>query len=248
MTRNIQLVNNEIYHIYNRGVDGRKIFLDQQDFERFYDSLYLFNDANFDERGQGLIGRFTEIHTMKITGVDQRTRLVDIICFNLMDNHFHLVLCQLQEGGISQFMHAVQMGYARVFNERHHRYGSLFNRPFQSIHVHQSGHFDFLPIYVHLNTLDKYAIPWRTGSVTDWHDALEKLDQHHFSSHSIAMGRSQELPVVTTDYLREAYPDQESYIAHLKMWSTRYMIDYTEFMQRYGDDVNRNPYTGTVTS
>lgn len=242
MTRKVQLANEEVYHIYNRGVDGRRTFMDEQDFERFYQSLYLFNDANFDENGQGLIGRFAELQTMETTGIDVRDRFVDVITLNLMDNHFHLMLVQRKEGGISRLMHALQMGYARVFNERYERYGSLFNRPFQSVHVQNSAHFDFLPVYIHLNTLDRYSVPWRTGEVIDWEDALNKLNLHPFSGHNIALGEAQRIPVIQSKYLNSIYPTKEDYLRHLHMWSTRYASELHKLASLHGDDVTRNPY------
>lgn len=242
MSRKIELATDEMYHIFNRGVDSRNVFLCEKDFQRFYESMYLFNDSNFRESGEGWSGRMAEINTMKATGCDVRDRLVDIAMFNLMDNHFHMGLVQLEDGGISKFMHNLQMSYSRTFNTEHERRGSLFNRPFESRHVDNPAYADFLPVYTHLNTFDRFGVPWRNGEVTDWKTVLPLLDKHKWSSHGVALGRPQDLPVVNEQYFRDAYVSSEDYLNHLCQWSTRYADQLKKLDVLNGDDVTRNPY------
>ena len=41
--RKVRFAEGEFYHIYNRGVDKRPIFLDIEDMKRFYQSMEEFN-------------------------------------------------------------------------------------------------------------------------------------------------------------------------------------------------------------
>ncbi len=242
MTRVPELATNETYHIYNSGVDGRKVFLSESDFLLFYEYLYLFNDMNYTHHKWGKIARMSEIQTMRATGYDVRDPLVDIIAFNLMDTHFHLMLTQRYDDGISQFLHILQKSYARVTNEKYGRRGSLFNRPFQSSHINNAAYFEFLPIYIHGNGMDCFGLPWREGLVQDWDEALRLMERRKYSSHHLAMGEPQELPVVTSTYLEDTYKDKEDYIKHLKEWSTRHGDQLREYEAQFSNDVTMNPY------
>ncbi len=222
MTRETELAVGEIYHIYNRGVDGRKIFLEEAHFQRFYESMYLFNDINFEDAGGGWNARMAELNTMRATGCDIRKRLVDILAFNLMDNHVHMGLIPLVEDGISVFMHKLQMSYSKFINLELERSGSLVDRPFKSKHVDNPAYADFLPIYIHGNSWDRFGIKWREGEIENWEEALRRLDQHKWSSHGVAMRRPQDLPVVEEKYLHDAYVSVEDYLNHLRQWGTRY--------------------------
>lgn len=116
----------ELWHALNRGVDGRDLFLDSQDYARFVHNLYEFNDSVpadnlwrlFDPTGmKGFVNpSFSRI----------RERLVDIHGWILMKNHYHLLLSERVEGGMSLFLRKLNVGYANYFNERYGRKGTLF--------------------------------------------------------------------------------------------------------------------------
>lgn len=242
MARRIELATGEAYHVYNRGVDSRNIFPSEDRFQRFYESMYLFNDANFDGSGDGWIKKMAELLTVKATEYDIRDRLVDIVAFNLMDNHFHLELVQLKDEGISKFMHKLQMGYSRVFNSDHERRGSLFNRPFEAVLVDSDAYAEFLPIYIHLNELDRFGISWRDGKVENWDEVIKLMGLYKWSSHNVALGQPQELPVVNEKYLKDIYTSPQEYLEFLRQWSTRYAGTLKEIEVKFSDDVTRNTY------
>lgn len=224
MGREIELAVGEIYHIYNRGVDKRKVFLCEDHFRRFYESMYLFNDKNFDYATSGRwITRMAELNTMRATGHDIRKRIVDIIAFDLMDNHFHIGLIPIVEDGASIFMHKLQMGYSRWLNPQLERTGNLFEHSFKAKHVNDPAYSDFLPIYIHWNSGDRYGLPWREGGIENWDEALTLLGEHKWSSHNVAMREPQELPVVSERYLQDVYGSKEEYLNHMRGWGTRYL-------------------------
>src|SRR3989344_628952 len=97
--RKIKFVNDEFYHVYNRGVDKRKIFLNNYDFDRLLQSMCEFNSTK--PIGSIYENSFRE-HNSQLR--DSVPKLVDIICYCLNQNHFHMVLQQVVSGGISEFM------------------------------------------------------------------------------------------------------------------------------------------------
>src|SRR3989344_5685641 len=108
--RKVKLVPGEYYHIYNRGVDKRKIFNDKNDFSRFLESMIDFNQVE-------AIGSMYEFSFVKkINKSLKKKPLVEFICFCLNPNHYHFLLRPLQEGGIEKFMQKLGNGYTKYFN------------------------------------------------------------------------------------------------------------------------------------
>jgi len=139
--RKVNFASGEFYHIYNRGVDGRDIFIDQTGFIRFIKSINEFNDLE-------PVG---SIYENSFTKSKKKKRLVNIVCYALNPNHFHFILEQLEDRGIEKFMHRLGTGYTMFFNKRHKRSGSLFQGTFKAIHVENNEYLLHLSIYVNLN-------------------------------------------------------------------------------------------------
>ncbi|HDQ22785.1 MAG TPA: hypothetical protein ENN28_02300 [Candidatus Uhrbacteria bacterium] len=108
--RKVKFENGKFYHIYNRGVDKREVFEDEGDYERFlkYIKEILSSEAKPFSRRLSLEGA------------------VELICYCLNPNHYHLILRQLKENGISNFMHLLATSYTMFFNTKYQRSGSLF--------------------------------------------------------------------------------------------------------------------------
>lgn len=144
--RKTPFVPGEFYHIYNRGVDKRDIFNDTQDLNRFLQSMSVFNATE----PSGSI--FEQQHIKK--GVPPASsELVHIVCYCLNPNHFHLLLEEVAENGISEFMKRLGGGYTKYFNERYERSGSLFQGRFKSIHIDSDSYLKSLSAYINLNNL-----------------------------------------------------------------------------------------------
>lgn len=74
-----------------------------------------------------------------------------IICYCLNPNHYHLILKQLSEGGISAFLQRLSGGYTQYFNIKHNRNGVLFQGKFKSVPIHSNEHLLHTSAYVNLN-------------------------------------------------------------------------------------------------
>jgi len=137
----IPLLNGEIYHVYNRGSDKRVIFKDKKDYLRFYQSFYLFNS----------IEPVINIDHARVLFRNTPQKLVDIYAYALLPNHYHLILKQLVEGGISEFMKRISGGYTSYFNERHERSGVLFQGTYKRVHIENQEQFNYVFSYVNEN-------------------------------------------------------------------------------------------------
>lgn len=145
-TRNILFAEGEIYHVFNRGVDKRDIFLDQYDLQRFFQAIQVFNTLK--PIGSIYAHSFSK---KEKTQTETEQKLVEIICYCLNPNHFHLVLKPLISTGLSQYMHRLSGGYSRYFNEKNQRSGSLFQGKFKAKHVDTNDYLLHLSTYVNLN-------------------------------------------------------------------------------------------------
>ncbi|KKR20019.1 MAG: hypothetical protein UT50_C0023G0001 [Candidatus Moranbacteria bacterium GW2011_GWA2_39_41] len=123
-------VDGEYYHVFNRGVEKRDIFLDKYDYSRFLKSIKEFNQI------EPVISLYIKSKTNSV-GVKplQNDALVEIVAYNLLPNHFHFILKQLRDGGVSEFMKRMGGGYTGYFNHRYRRSGSLFQGRFKAVYV-----------------------------------------------------------------------------------------------------------------
>ncbi len=140
----IPFENNHFYHIYNRGVDKRSTFKNRGDMLRFIELLSAFN-TNRSAPGGIRFTRRNQGSTLT------NESLVVIHGFCLLENHFHILLEQKTEGGVSKFMQKVSTGYTMYFNKKYERSGALFQGRFKSKHVTSDGYLLRCLSYVVLN-------------------------------------------------------------------------------------------------
>jgi len=201
--RKQKLASNNIYHVFNRGVEKRTIFLDETDNLRFVNNLAIFNDKNAVLNAKY---RIKEIETPDI-----REPLVDILAFCLMPNHFHLLLSQKEGDGISKFMNKIGVGYANYFNLKYERVGSLFQGAFKSVLIDKESQFLRIPFYIHLNPLDLIIPNWRENGVNKIKKAIDFLDSYKWSSHREYSGQPNFIGIINKQFKNDFFVDFESY-------------------------------------
>ncbi|MDD2935635.1 MAG: transposase [Candidatus Pacebacteria bacterium] len=168
--RKISFINGEYYHIYNRGVDKRTIVLNKYDIFRILESFEVFNTTDS-------VGSIYQ-YSFKKKNNQLRSRgpkLVEIVAFNILDNHYHLVLKQLVDNGISKFMQNFSAGYTKHFNEKYDRSGTLFQGPFKAEHIDSDEYLNYVVAYVNCNHL----VHGFEFSVSEWGNR-SSLEQYVF--------------------------------------------------------------------
>ncbi len=240
----------EFYHIYDRGVDKRKVFLDKSDYIRFVHDLYEFNDTNpalefsrcRDVRSRNVGYSTSHIatpHTVPYKvpgesgldgseigkdGKDRRDILVKIHAFVLMPNHYHMLVEQVKDGGVSLFMRKINTGYTNAFNQGHKRNGHLFQGPFKTIHVKNDVHLGFLICYLHSNSLDLWKSNWKEKKITDIEikQALKFLEKYKWSSHLDYLGIKNFPSVISKEFLLEFFDGKQGYKEFFIDWLRQY--------------------------
>ena len=142
--RKEEFAKGEHYHIYNRGVDKRSIFLGPGDSLRFLTTLTAFNTTE-------PTGGLYEISLKKIENKNPEHPLINIVAYCLNPNHFHLLLEQVADNGISKFIQRVAGGYTWYFNQKQNRSGALFQGRFKAKHIKDNDHFLRVSAYINAN-------------------------------------------------------------------------------------------------
>lgn len=159
--RKTELANEEYYHVYNRGVDKRTIFQEEADYQRFLLGLEQFNAVQ--PIGSLFENQFRLKNQPELGARD--SKLVQIVAYCLNPNHYHLLLKQVSDNGISTFMRRMTGGYVMYFNEKHQRSGSLFQGTFKAAHVADDHYLKHLSVYINLNN-EIHKIPQKQKQLT----------------------------------------------------------------------------------
>ncbi len=200
----------DLYHVLNRGVDKRTIFLDTQDYARFVHDMFEFNStkpASNTYRAQMFdVGRRTSVSAVT-DNAERGQKLVDIHGWCLMDNHYHLLLSERIEGGISLFLKKLNGGYAKYFNERYKRVGALFQGRTKNILIEHESHFLHILNYIHFNALDTQETTreWRSLKITDSAIALKQLYEYRWSSYLDYIGTKNFPSILTTSLFLDVF-------------------------------------------
>ncbi|MBT3230895.1 hypothetical protein HN358_03925 [Candidatus Uhrbacteria bacterium] len=198
--RREQFANGNYYHIYNRGVDKRCTFQDQFDYEEFIEAL-------------------------KSSQYKDGVAYVDINYYCLMDNHFHLVLRQGVDRGVSDFMHKIGTKYTEYFNQKYKRTGCLFEGPYRAKPLLDDAHFLHISRYVHLNPLKYHFNDWKLKGVRNIKKALDFLKKYQWSSYSYIFGKES---FISTGLIADEFKTSAEY--------DRFLIDWI----RYGSPIRFN--------
>lgn len=161
-----------LYHICSKSISGYIIFRSEEDYSRMKEMLrYYRHDAPPFKFSlyEKLLKRGDPGVVQALTNKDL---LVDIIAYCIMPTHFHLILCQLKENGISMYLKNVLDSYTRYFNIKYHRKGPLWEGRFKSILIVSDEQLLHLTRYIHLNptsdNLVAKAQEWRHSSYNEF--------------------------------------------------------------------------------
>ncbi len=183
-SRNIvkKFAPNEIYHIYNRGVEKRTIFPDKKDYHVFTRLLEL-----------SLSGEKPDF--MEYTRVKDKSESLELIAYCLMPNHFHFLIKLLDESGMTEFMRSISNAYVAYFNKKYKRVGSLFQGTYKAALVDKDEYLIHLSRYIHMNPLD----------------INQKLEEYPYSSYKYFLDNESALTWVKPAAVLEQFNNPHEY-------------------------------------
>jgi putative transposase len=203
----------QIYHVFNRGVEKRIIFTNDNDRRRFISCLYFFNDLNPTDN----ICRLFDIGCRTN---DKRKKLVEILAFVLMDNHFHLLVKPLIKDGLSEFMKKLGIGYTKYFNIKYQRVGPLFQGKYKFVLMETDEQLSYIPHYIHLNPVEIIEKKWKDKDIANSQKVFDFAKSYRWSSLSDYLGDNQFKNIINKNILFDQICDHEEYKKDVLDWLT----------------------------
>lgn len=180
--KGIPFMVGDYYHIFNRGAHKQPVFKDEQDRKRFL-LLLLLTNTNQQTDFRTILKKYKGEFNVDVFKETFGEKIVDILAYTLMTNHFHLVLREREEGGISKFMRKLSTSYSMYFNARHNHDGVVFQGRYRCVHLSNEDCFQQVWAHILLNALDILDTDWRSTKPLNFKHARMLLSSYPFSSY-----------------------------------------------------------------
>lgn len=217
----MRFAQNEYYHIYNRGVESRDIFLNTADYKRFLNGLLAFNtDIPMTLRKAG---------KLELAEILSLSKLTSIISYALMKNHVHFLVRCNDENNLAKFLQKLFVGYTMYFNTKYQRKGVLFESGSKSKHISDHRYLARVVNYIHLNPLD-YTMPeWRKHGIKSPTKAQQLLMDYPFSSIRGIL-KLKDDPIIDINLINELFPNPKELLASMLDWSSEIFDETGDFL------------------
>jgi len=177
-----EYIKDGYYHLYNRGVDKRIIFTEQQDYAVFlsYLKTYLLpkNEKELREKlDDPNIDYKTRDNILKILRLNNFNETLDLLAYCLMPNHFHLLIHQTWAETIDKFMNSLCTRYSMYFNRKYKRVGPLFQGVYKAVLVESEEQLLHLSRYIHLQALGLQGLALQTKQPSSYPNYLGQIPQ-----------------------------------------------------------------------
>lgn len=220
MERKVSFAPGEYFHVYNRGTDKRNIFFDPRDYQRFIESLYLFNS---EER---IVLR--DVNKKKRFSYERKETLVYIGAYCLMPNHFHLLIKSKNETGVSHFMKKLLTAYSMYFNKKYKRNGVLFQGPFKAEYASRDEYLKYLFAYIHLNPVKLIEPGWKDNGIKELQKAKDFIKSYKYTSYLEYSGGNRAESSILDMSVFPAYFSQKDFDNYMSFW-LEFKNDFEKF-------------------
>lgn len=220
MQRKISFNLDNFYHVFNRGVEKRKIFLERKDYERFLLLLFFCNGEVPIQMKELFRQGFSQ--GPSLGRFKRGKQLVDIGAYCLMPNHFHLLLKEKVENGITSFIRKLCTGYSMYFNKKNDRIGSLFQGRFGAQHLNKDIYLKYIFAYIHLNPVKLIEPSWKEENYFRDSKNMQKsekfLKDYHWSSYCKYIGGNDDNYILNTKAFPEYFETTKEFKDFINNW------------------------------
>jgi putative transposase len=189
---------NNYYHIYNRGVEKRIIFQEDRDYKIFLSYLRFYLTPPL----PGLSWKYPSKQQNNFSGQ------LELLAYNLMPNHFHLLVYQQNPDTINHFMRSLCTKYVKQFNTHNDRVGPLFQGPYKAVLIENKDHLLYASKYIHLNS---------------WSTSRTLLEMSQYSSYKNYLG-----------IIIQTWVNPKPILSYLK--KTKPKLDYQSYVENYTEN------------
>jgi putative transposase len=157
--RKVVIATDEVYHVINRGIASQPVFLNTKDYQRAVNTFYFYRNKKTPMR----YSKFLELSLDKRQKIlknlnIEKDFLIEIMAYCFMPNHFHFLIRQVVNNGISQFISKFSNSYTRYFNTKRSRNGPLFQGKFKAVRIETDEQLLHVSRYIHLNPYSSFLI------------------------------------------------------------------------------------------
>lgn len=206
----------DLVHVFNRGNRKQEIVRDEKDKLYFLQVLYYLNDSH------SIPNIFRDLNDLFRSDLNEfgwpsefpeRDPLVKIHAVILKKNHFHLILEEIREEGVSEFMRKISIGMTCRFNKRYEETGKLFQGGYKARRVNKDNYLQYLNVYIHVkNAFEMYKDDVE-NAMKNFDDAYEFAKGYQYSSLGLyekcEKTKSPFEKIISTDWLSEAFKNNE---------------------------------------
>lgn len=220
----------KLAHVFNRGVEKRKIFLDNSDYLRFVTNLVFLNNKD----GKIKVRSKAPFHNLNKV-LSKQKKLVEVLKWSLLPNHYHLLLYEVEEGGILEFTKRLGNAYTKYFNTKYKgRSGYLFQNSAKMIEIDDESQFLYIPIYIDLNCVDLLKPNWKKQKNHDTKRILDFLDMYKWSSFRDYFGDNEYEKIINSNLFYDLFDTDPK----------QYRKEITQFLEepiKQGEKVSNLP-------
>jgi putative transposase len=200
---------------------GAPVFRESKNAERLMQAFLLANSTRSSEAFQSLRNNENTSPKQSVEIAKSGEKLTDILCYVIMPDHYHLLLRERVENGISRFIHKCNISIAKYINIKNSRRGPLFENRFNAKHINTNNYLLHLSLYIHLNPLDfLIGREWRENKLKDWPLAKKKLFAYPWSSIKAFVQKDWNDPIISgIKILKQQFNSPLDYENFLKEWA-----------------------------
>jgi len=208
-----------IVHVFNRGNRKQEIVRDEKDRQNFLLGLYYLNNEESPPqpiaKARDLLGSMSSSKPKKSRfdldfewddGWGKRDPLVKVLAFILLDNHYHLILEEIKEGGIAKFMRKLGNSMTGHFNAKYDEVGKLFQGSYKARRIDDDNYLRYLAVYIMVKNAFEMYPGGIENALKNFDDAYEFAVNNEYNSLASYAG-GEVSPILDTEMLKEAFPN-----------------------------------------
>ncbi|MFH1968057.1 MAG: transposase [bacterium] len=221
MFRKEKFAPGEYYHIYNRTILNTPLFKDKSNCNKLIQAFLLANSTKASEAFLFLKNNKNASIEDALEIINNGKKLVDVVCYAIMPDHYHLLLREKLGGGITSFIHRCNISVAKYINTKTDRRGPLFESLFKSKHISTNNYLLHLSLYIHLNPLDfLMGKQWRKHKIKNWNQIKNNFIDYPYSSLKTFLNKNYYDKIVSgTEIIKGQFKNEKEYESFLQEWS-----------------------------
>ncbi|MDO9153207.1 MAG: hypothetical protein Q7U47_05785 [Paludibacter sp.] len=203
---------NSVYHIYNCGINGCNLFIDDEDYERFLSRYETYIEPIADTYAWSLLGN----HFHLVVRIKKENEIKSLVESHLLEVRTKMRTSEKKPDPTKQFSHLFN-AYAQYFNNKYHRHGSLFERPFKRNLIDNLLYFKRCLIYVHQNPVK--------------HGFVKNIDDYRYTSYNSVL--SDKVTHLKRDIVLSVFESRSNFeLEHLKLNSLEETLEDDSVINR----------------